>query len=86
MLRVYQVDNVKIFASTKWMTFSGMRQRNVFRRLRSVGMCTHICREIDGPYFYETALESDSLLLKEAKNVQQRGTIMVMTSLLAAHK
>ena len=27
----------------------------------------HICREMDGPYFYETALESDSLLLKEAK-------------------
>ncbi len=78
--RVYQVDNVEELREYQVDDSSsgnaGMRNwisgdRELLER------ATHICREIDGPYFYETALESDSLLLKGSKRTcRQRGTII----------
>ena len=85
--RVYQVDNVIELRNTKWMTLLWNAALESISEIEELLDCaTHICREIDGPYFYETALESDSLLLKEAKERAAKRDYNGMTSLLAAHK
>ena len=85
--RVYQVDNVIELRNTKWMTLLWNAALESISEIEELLECaTHICREIDGPYFYETALESDSLLLKEAKERAAKRDYNSMTSLLAAHK
>ena len=86
-LRVYQVDNVEDLRSTKWMTLLWDAAEECISEIDDLlERATHICREIDGPYFYETALESDSLLLKEAKERVAKRDYNGMASLLAAHK
>ena len=86
-LRVYQVDNVEDLRSTKWMTLLWDAAEECISEIDDLlERATHICREIDGPYFYETALESDSLLLKEAKERAAKRDYNGMASLLAAHK
>ena len=85
--RVYQVDNVEDLRSTKWMTLLWDAAEECISEIDDLlERATHICREIDGPYFYETALESDSLLLKEAKERAAKRDYNGMASLLAAHK
>ena len=86
-LRVYQVDNVEDLRGTKWMTLLWKAAEECISEIDDLlERATHICREIDGPYFYETALESDSLLLKEAKERAAKRDYNGMASLLAAHK
>ena len=86
-LRVYQVDNVEELRNTKWMTLLWNAALESISEIEELlERATHICREIDGPYFYETALESDSLLLKEAKERAAKRDYNGMASLLAAHK
>ena len=86
-LRVYQVDNVEDLRGTKWMTLLWKAAEECISEIDDLlERATHICREIDGPYFYETALESDSFLLKEAKERAAKRDYNGMASLLAAHK
>ena len=86
-LRVYQVDNVEELRNTKWMTLLwNAAQESISEIEELLERATHICREIDGPYFYETALESDSLLLKEVKERAAKRDYNGMASLLATHK
>ena len=86
-LRVYQVDNVEELRNTKWMTLLWNAALESISEIEELlEHATHICREIDGPYFYETALESDSFLLKEAKERAAKRDYNGMASLLAAHK
>ena len=85
--RVYQVDNVIELRNTKWMTLLWNAALESISEIEELlERATHICREIEGPYFYETALESDSLLLKEAKERAAKRDYNGMASLLAAHK
>ena len=86
-LKVYQVDNVEELRGTKWMTLLWDAAEESISEIEDLlERAVHICQGIGGPYFYEAALESDRLLLREAKERAEARDYNGMTALLTGHK
>lgn len=67
-LKVYQVTDNKQLENSEWMNLLWEAAKECLVGIRELlNRGKRICREIGGPYFYEDALESDSLLLMQAE-------------------
>lgn len=64
-LEAYQVDSVETLRKTPWMKLIWEAADESISQVREfLSRAIAICREADGPYFYEAALADDVLLLQ----------------------
>ncbi|MBU5481179.1 helicase-exonuclease AddAB subunit AddA [Blautia sp. MSJ-19] len=86
-LQVYRVDTLEELRKTVWMDLIWEAAQESIAQIREfLSRATGICREEGGPYFYETALEDDILLLRAVEALAEERDYDRLSEMLRNHK